>query len=151
MERDNGDFYSRRHGHNANAARNFIYSSGSNYELDTPHLRRREPAYRSSRSSTLNKDALTSRSQEFGIPEGYSLKNWDPSEEPILLLASVFDANSLGKWIYDWTTFNRASKKEIEISNEVKSLLNELITHASTALHKLGGEVDPPLSIRLVR
>lgn len=40
-----------------------------------------------------------------GIPPGYSLKNWDPTEEPILLLGSVFDSNSLGKWIYDWTVF----------------------------------------------
>jgi len=39
------------------------------------------------------------------IPAGYSLKNWDPSEEPLTLLGSVFDANSLGKWIYDWTCF----------------------------------------------
>ncbi|KEQ72693.1 hypothetical protein M436DRAFT_48351 [Aureobasidium namibiae CBS 147.97] len=38
-----------------------------------------------------------------GIPAGYNFKNWDPNEEPILLLGSVFDANSLGKWIYDWT------------------------------------------------
>lgn len=40
-----------------------------------------------------------------GIPVGYSLKNWDPTEVPILLLGSVFDANSLGKWIYDWTVY----------------------------------------------
>ena len=39
------------------------------------------------------------------IPAGYSLKNWDPTESPILLLGSVFDANSLGKWIHDWTVF----------------------------------------------
>jgi hypothetical protein len=39
------------------------------------------------------------------IPAGYSLKNWDPSEEPLTLLGSVFDANSLGKWIYDWTCY----------------------------------------------
>ena len=38
-----------------------------------------------------------------GIPAGYSTKNWDPAEDPIFLLGSVFDANSLGKWIYDWT------------------------------------------------
>lgn len=41
-----------------------------------------------------------------GIPAGYSIKNWDPTEEPVLLLGSVFDANSLGKWIYDWTVFH---------------------------------------------
>jgi hypothetical protein len=31
------------------------------------------------------------------IPPRYSLKNWDLSEEPIILLGSVLDANSLGK------------------------------------------------------
>lgn len=41
------------------------------------------------------------------IPAGYSYKNWDPTEEPILLLGSVFDSNSLGKWIYDWTVFHK--------------------------------------------
>lgn len=42
---------------------------------------------------------------EAGIPAGYSTKNWDPAEDPIFLLGSVFDANSLGKWIYDWTVY----------------------------------------------
>ena len=37
------------------------------------------------------------------IPPGFSTRHWDPNEEPIVLLGSVFDANSLGKWIYDWT------------------------------------------------
>jgi len=37
--------------------------------------------------------------------KGYSLKNWDDCERPIVLLGSVFDANSLGKWIYDWTVY----------------------------------------------
>jgi hypothetical protein len=40
------------------------------------------------------------------IPPGYSLKNWDPKEEPIMLLGSVFDADSLGKWIYDWSVYH---------------------------------------------
>ena len=39
------------------------------------------------------------------IPPGYSLKNWDPTDEPVLLLGSVFDSNTLGKWIYDWTVY----------------------------------------------
>ena len=43
------------------------------------------------------------------IPAGYSYKNWDPTEEPILLLGSVFDANSLGKWIYDWTVYTHGA------------------------------------------
>ncbi|KAI6306029.1 hypothetical protein MCOR30_011801, partial [Pyricularia oryzae] len=33
---------------------------------------------------------------------GYSLSYWDPLEIPIILAGSVFDANSPGKWIYDW-------------------------------------------------
>lgn len=38
------------------------------------------------------------------IAPGLCLKHWDPDEEPVLLLASVFDANSLGKWILNQTT-----------------------------------------------
>ena len=40
-----------------------------------------------------------------GIPAGYSISQWDPSQKPILLFGSVFDANSLGKWIYDWAVY----------------------------------------------
>lgn len=40
-----------------------------------------------------------------GIPRGYSIKNWDPTMVPVVLLGSVFDPDSLGKWIYDWTVF----------------------------------------------
>ena len=51
------------------------------------------------------REATAQDARKHGIPTGYSLKNWDPEEEPIVLLGSVFDANSLGKWIYDWTIF----------------------------------------------
>ncbi len=30
-----------------------------------------------------------------------------------MLLGSVFDANSLGKWIYDWTVFRHGSTSPI--------------------------------------
>lgn len=40
-----------------------------------------------------------------GIPPGYSYRVRNPTEEPIMLLGSVFDPSSLGKWIYDWTVF----------------------------------------------
>ena len=49
------------------------------------------------------REATAKDARKHGIPAGYSLKHWDPEEEPIVLLGSVFDANSLGKWIYDWT------------------------------------------------
>ncbi|KAM0470431.1 hypothetical protein ACHAP7_009495 [Fusarium lateritium] len=52
--------------------------------------------------TSVDKRTMTRQHQ---IPNGYSLKHWDPDEKPILLLGSVFDANSLGKWIYDWAVF----------------------------------------------
>ncbi|AEO64382.1 1747cffc-6ba8-4591-baeb-70805c785919 [Thermothielavioides terrestris] len=61
------------------------------------------------------------------IPPGFSLKNWDPTEEPILLLGSVFDANSLGKWIYDWTIYHHGAGSPIgDMSGELWLLLIQL-------------------------
>ncbi|KAI9783747.1 MAG: hypothetical protein M1816_001183 [Peltula sp. TS41687] len=45
-----------------------------------------------------------------GIPAAYSTKNWDPTQEPIFLLGSVFDADSLGKWIFDWTHYRHGRR-----------------------------------------
>ena len=62
-----------------------------------------------------------------GIPAGYSIKNWDPTELPIILLGSVFDANSLGKWIYDWTVYRyTASHPFADIAGELWLLLIKL-------------------------
>ena len=61
------------------------------------------------------------------IPAGYSYKNWDPTEVPIMLLGSVFDANSLGKWIYDWTVFHHGSATPLaEMAGELWLLLIQL-------------------------
>jgi len=70
------------------------------------------------------------------IPAGYSMKNWDPREEPILLLGSVFDANSLGKWIYDWTVYNVGSRGPIaEMAGELWLLLLELTEKTNRAIN----------------
>lgn len=62
-----------------------------------------------------------------GIPAGYSIKNWDPTEAPIVLLGSVFDANSLGKWIYDWTVFHHgASTPMADVAGDLWLLLIKL-------------------------
>jgi hypothetical protein len=62
-----------------------------------------------------------------GIPVGYSIKNWDPNELPIVLLGSVFDANSLGKWIYDWTVFHHgASSPMADVAGDLWLLLIKL-------------------------
>jgi len=62
-----------------------------------------------------------------GIPSGYSIKNWDPTESPIVLLGSVFDANSLGKWIYDWTVYHHgASTPMADVAGDLWLLLIKL-------------------------
>ena len=75
------------------------------------------------------------------IPAGYSLKNWDPTEEPIMLLGSVFDANSLGKWIYDWTVYHHGPGSPIgEMAGEMWLLLIQLsgkIKRAEEAIPKI--------------
>lgn len=61
------------------------------------------------------------------IPAGFQLKNWDPSEEPIMLLGSVFDANSLGKWIYDWTAYHHGPSTPLsDMAGEMWLLLISL-------------------------
>jgi hypothetical protein len=61
------------------------------------------------------------------IPPGFQLKNWDPTEEPIMLLGSVFDANSLGKWIYDWTAYHHGPSTPIsDMAGEMWLLLISL-------------------------
>ena len=73
-----------------------------------------------------------------GIPAGFSCKNWDPDEEPILLLGSVFDANSLGKWIYDWTVCRHGPSSPISsIAGELWLLLIQLADNIQRAESRL--------------
>lgn len=107
----------------------------------TQHTRQRRSSYTAStkppnqppprpRTSTAHKPAPQASAEDArraGIPAGYSYKNWDPTEEPILLLGSVFDANSLGKWIYDWTVFYHGPATPMsEIAGEMWLLLIQL-------------------------
>lgn len=99
--------------------KNGYYASKKEKSLPTAAHHRSRYSYQS--CSTYQYTGMTTRSvkhtsprprkateqdaRRAGIPVGFSTKNWDPTEEPITLLGSVFDANSLGKWIYDWTVF----------------------------------------------
>ncbi|KAK5165524.1 uncharacterized protein LTR77_009053 [Saxophila tyrrhenica] len=91
-----------------------------------------KPTYTSTprRPSTATKPppkATAEDARQAGIPAGYCYKNWDPTEEPILLLGSVFDANSLGKWIYDWTVFfYGAATPMSEVAGDLWLLLIQL-------------------------
>ncbi|KAL2208013.1 hypothetical protein CC79DRAFT_1272044 [Sarocladium strictum] len=68
-----------------------------------PRTARRPSVSTSTKQPPKRRQATEKDRAKYAIREDYSTKNWDPEEVPILLLGSVFDANSLGKWIYDWT------------------------------------------------
>ncbi|EFQ97055.1 hypothetical protein MGYG_00098 [Nannizzia gypsea CBS 118893] len=81
-----------------------------------------EPAPPKSPPRATEADAI-----HHNIPPGYSIKNWNPKEAPILLLGSVFDANSLGKWIYDWTAFHHgATAPMADVAGDLWLLLIKL-------------------------
>lgn len=85
------------------------------------------PSTSQHKAPPVTRKATEADAAKWAIPRGYSLKNWDPTEEPILLLGSVFDANSLGKWIYDWTVYSRGSATPIsEVAGELWLLLIQL-------------------------
>ena len=112
------------------------------YETDPPRRPRRQSSSTPTpqRPTTANRPSTSSRkspppppkateadARKHHIPPGYSLKNWDPTEEPIMLLGSVFDANSLGKWIYDWTVYHHGPATPIsDMAGELWLLLIQL-------------------------
>lgn len=98
-------------------------------EAVTPNIARSATAKPSTqqKKTTPVAKATEADARKHKIPTGYSLKNWDPSEEPIMLLGSVFDANSLGKWIYDWTVYTHgASKPMSDMAGDLWLLLIQL-------------------------
>ena len=91
------------------------------------HGARPSPPKPSKPAAPTSRKATEDDARRAGIPAGYSYKNWDPTEEPIMLLGSVFDANSLGKWIYDWTVFHHGPGTPIsEVAGELWLLLIQL-------------------------
>lgn len=100
---------------------------------DSQKTRSRRPS--ESRPSTAKpakaapppREATAADAAKHRIPAGFSLKNWDPTESPVLLLGSVFDANSLGKWIYDWTVFHHGPSTPMsEVAGDLWLLLIKL-------------------------
>ncbi len=77
------------------------------------HKKQQPAAAAAAAGASTPRKATEADAKKHRIPAGYSLKNWDPAEEPITLLGSVFDANSLGKWIYDWTVYRHGPTSPI--------------------------------------
>ncbi|EGE87030.2 uncharacterized protein BDCG_04611 [Blastomyces dermatitidis ER-3] len=137
-----GSYYDSVHGYSSPPRKHensFYYNQIPVYdEADSPKRSRARRASTSARTPQKPKPSTAAGASKhakateadairMGIPEGYSIKNWDPNEEPILLLGSVFDANSLGKWIYDWTVFHHgASAPMADVAGDLWLLLIKL-------------------------
>ena len=97
------------------------------YAHNRPRKRRAGRPRKPKHAKTVHREASSADAVKHHIPAGYQLKNWDPEEEPILLLGSVFDVNSLGKWIYDWSVFCHGAGTPItEMAGELWLLLIKL-------------------------
>lgn len=100
---------------------------------DAPPSSKARPAS-SAKAASSPREATPADAMAAGIPAGYSYKYWDPSEEPILLLGSVFDANSLGRWIYDWTVYHYgASTPMADLAGDLWLLLIQLASKIKRA------------------
>lgn len=85
------------------------------------------PPPRSKPKTRKSRVATAEDARRANIPAGYSLTYWDPEEEPIVLLGSVFDADSLGKWIYDWTQYAYGpSTPRVDLASDLWLLLIQL-------------------------
>ncbi|KAL9126413.1 MAG: hypothetical protein Q9217_004524 [Psora testacea] len=92
-----------------------------------PSTSRPSTAARPTKAVDPPREATATDAFKHGIPAGYSLKSWDPEEAPVMLLGSVFDANSLGKWIYDWTVFHHGPATPMsEVAGDLWLLLIKL-------------------------
>jgi hypothetical protein len=102
-----------------------IHSSERTYHY--PPTRPSTAPHPSSSKESPPPKATKADTRKHQIPPGCSLDKWDPRESPIMLLGSVFDANSLGKWIYDWTKYRHGPATPISnMARELWLLLIQL-------------------------
>jgi len=159
------EFYDRYHG--ADTDHHFYYDQAPAYEQTAEQTtplkanqsrpRRASQATRPSptppkkpvKAEKTVRKATAEDAVKAGIPAGYSYKNWDPSEEPITLLGSVFDANSLGKWVYDWTVYSHGPATPLsDMAGDLWLLLIQLagkIKRADEIIEKIRQEENREL------
>lgn len=110
---------------NYTPAHDFKYTYGAYTPSLSRKLSSRRPIPKLSLPAVAK--ATEEDARKAGIPLGYQLKNWDPTEQPILLLGSAFDADSLGKWIYDWSVYYFGSGTPMsEVTGDLWLLLIQL-------------------------
>jgi hypothetical protein len=119
-------------------------------KTDETKARKRSPPQTLGRPRKMSPRTATAEdARRAGIPLGYSLKKWDPREEPIILLGSVFDANSLGKWIYDWAVYHYGPATPMsEVAGDLWLLLIQLagkVERADECIDKIRQEENREL------
>lgn len=121
-------------------------TSGRGQQQSTP---KRPSTAHGHRSPPQRRQATEADAQKAGIPAGFNISNWDPTEEPLILLGSVFDANSVGRWIFDWTVFRYGAATAFsDMAGDLWVLLIGLsgrIKNADTLMHKIRRESDRTL------
>lgn len=82
-------------------------------------------------SEPQRRQATDLDAEAYGIPPGYRMEFWDPDESPFVLLGAVFDADSLGRWIYDRTVARHGTARIPipEVAGELWTLLIRLAGH----------------------
>jgi hypothetical protein len=78
------------------------YVPASSYE-DASYRRGRGEAAFDAPRERAGYSRADRKGPQYDFPAGYNLRDWDREERPIVVAGSVFDANSLGKWIFDWS------------------------------------------------
>ncbi|KAL7622456.1 hypothetical protein AAE478_007961 [Parahypoxylon ruwenzoriense] len=102
-------------------------TSATAVPIQRPATTRPSSSHKKKPAAAPARKATEADAKKHRIPPGYSLKNWDPTEEPIMLLGSVFDSNSLGKWVYDWTVHYHGPATPIaDMAGELWVLLIQL-------------------------
>ena len=125
-EQDSGPYYYYQDPGSANGESDESPTRRRRRESSTTSERPR-PTRATPKKAPPTPKATEADARKHRIPPGYSLKNWDPTEEPIMLLGSVFDANSLGKWIYDWAVYHHGSATSLaDMAGELWLLLIQL-------------------------
>jgi hypothetical protein len=83
--------------------------------------------------------ATESDAKKHRIPPGYSILNWDPTHYPIMLLGSVFDYYSIGRWIYDWAVYHKGAGMPIpEYAGKIWLILIQISTRLNYSEQCIG-------------
>lgn len=118
--------------------------TGSTKPPPPPTRAATDPTGTASAPAGIDQAELRRKALEAGIPSDYSLKNWDSNERPIILLGSVFDAGSLGEWVFNWTKYHHGRQHE---ATRTAGGLWELLIELSSKLKRAGEFFDPIRSV----